>query len=65
MKILFLIPLVFISCTTTITKGSIVDSRYIATDFIRVKGIGKGEFPDGTKGEGTPLFQLPKLELDN
>ncbi len=66
MKILFLIGLVFMfGCSTLITKGTVVNGKLIATEFIKIKGIGKGEFPDGTKGEGKPMVQFPKFELDN
>ncbi len=66
MRILFLIPLLFISgCVTLIEKGVVVDGKRIATEFIRIKGIGGGTFPDGTKGEGKPMVEMPKFELDN
>ena len=66
MKMLFLIPLLFISgCVTLIEKGVVVDGEHIATEFIRIRGIGSGAFPDGTKGEGKPMIEMPKLEFDN
>lgn len=58
--LLFTIP-ILAGCTTLITKGKIVDGEYVATEFIRIRGIGKGEFPDGTKGEGKPMVEMPQI----
>ncbi len=66
MRIVFLISIIFcIGCVTLIEKGTVVDGEYNVTQFIRIKGIGGGEFPDGTKGEGRPMVEMPKFELDN
>lgn len=55
-------------CSTLIEKGTVVESKcggyyeYVPKEYIKIEGMGKGEFPDGTKGEGKPMIDFPDLE---
>jgi len=62
--ILAVLGLSFISCTTIITKGKVVNGDLVASEFIKIRGIGSGEFPDGTKGTGEPMMKMPDIEFD-
>jgi len=61
LTILLIIPLTLCSCATTITKGKWVDGKKVPDEYIEIKGIGGGKFPDGTEGEGRPMVELPDL----
>lgn len=66
---LFLITVLglsLIGCTTIITKGKVVNGQLVASEFIKIRGIGSGTFPDGTSGKGEPLIKMPQLpDIEN
>lgn len=63
MRIILAVGLVLLcsGCATTIEYGKIVDGKQVPDEYIKIKGVGRGEFPSGHKGEGRPMIQFPNL----
>ena len=48
-------------CATLAERGKIIDGEYVPEEYIKIKGIGEAEFPDGYKIKGKPIVEMPQL----
>jgi len=62
--VLLLVCVSLLGCATVAERYSvekIIDGEKVKVDVLKIDGIGKGKYSDGTEIEGRPVIQFPQL----
>ena len=66
--ILIVMCLLLTGCATIATRGKVIQENgkdvYVPEEYIKIRGIGEAEFPEGYKIKGKPIIEFPPIKYE-